>query len=279
MLLFLQFGIFDSIIISVNVFYNIKTGISKFELSLFKLGHSFFSTSMSYEECVFCGHRTFSMPLCGECSQKLFLNFALPDERRCAKCGKLLLSEETLCSSCRGKSVLSYADSVFPLWSYRLWMKSLLFEWKINGCRSLSPLFALALEKALVNIYGKQRLVPLVPVPPRPGKIKKTGWDQIDELCNILHSCYGRSVVHLIKRVSDVQQKKLNRENRLSTSFSSYRPIFKEAFRLKNKGLLPEEVVLIDDVMTTGATIETCSAILKRLGVRKVQVITLLIVD
>jgi predicted amidophosphoribosyltransferase len=42
---------------------------------------------------------------------------------------------------------------------------------------------------------------------------------------------------------------------------------------------LPEAVVLADDVLTTGSTIEACARELKRLGIKQVFSITLFIVD
>ena len=44
-------------------------------------------------------------------------------------------------------------------------------------------------------------------------------------------------------------------------------------------GKIPEEVWLLDDVSTTGATIESCSYVLKSAGVKKVYAVTLFTVD
>lgn len=121
-------------------------------------------------------------------------------------------------------------------------------------------------------------LLPVVPVPPRPGKIKKKGWDQIDELCFYLKNIYGVKVYKVLERLSKKQQKKLSRDERLQ--------LIKKGYVLKNnkkiKSFLqniPEKIVLIDDVMTTGSTIEACAEALKTAGVKTVVVITLFIVD
>ncbi len=122
----------------------------------------------------------------------------------------------------------------------------------------------------------------IVPVPPRKGKIRKNGWDQINDLCLFLEKLYGYKVLKLLDRHSLKQQKKLNREERLETIKSAYSlvPQKKLSKELKKTGgNLPAEVCLLDDVCTTGATIEACAKILKEVGIEKVNVITLFIVD
>lgn len=132
---------------------------------------------------------------------------------------------------------------------------------------------------ALKNL-GSNRI--LVPVPPRPGKIAEKGWDQIDELCNYLKYFYGYKVLKLLERKSAVQQKKLNREERLNTIGKSYYMVsnrkIKKILKL-NRCDFPEEVCLIDDVSTTGATIESCSFVLKKGGVKKITAMTIYTVD
>ena len=122
----------------------------------------------------------------------------------------------------------------------------------------------------------------IVPVPPRKGKIQKNGWDQIDELCTYLNYRYGYTVLNILERNTVQQQKKLNREKRLETIKSAYSLVQNKEFIKqlnKTEGKLPESVVLIDDVCTTGATVESCAEILKSAGISKVNVVTLFIVD
>ena len=260
-----------------------KTKSAFFNARIFALSflHAAFSASLSRENCVCCGKRTVLMPVCGDCAKKYLLGFLPPGDGRCKLCGKILVVGNDLCSSCREKKLLCHADSVFPLWPYRLWMKGLLFEWKMGENRSISPLFAECVEKAIESLYpGVCRSeVPLVPVPPRPGKLKNKGWDQIEELCSIIHHRYGRPVFRLLRRISSQQQKKLDRKGRILLGSSSYKENAKVLKKLAKSAFLPQEALLLDDVMTTGATVEACSAVLKGMGIRKVQVITLFIVD
>jgi len=258
-----------------------KAALFKTRLFFMTVFHAVFSLALARENCLCCGKKTFRMPVCPECAEKYLYGFASGEIHRCRVCGKILLSEKDICTSCREKGVLNHADSVFPLWSYRLWMKGLLFEWKMNEMRSLSPLLADCVDRAIELLFpGRSRdSLPVVPVTPRPGKIREKGWDQIEELCEILHFCHGRTVCRLIKRVSTLQQKKQDREHRLLLGGTSFKADGKAIKRLLECNSLPREAVLLDDVMTTGATVDSCAAVLKGIGIRKVQVITLLIVD
>ena len=116
----------------------------------------------------------------------------------------------------------------------------------------------------------------VVPVPPRPGKIREKGWDQIDEICSYLGKGWKIEILRILKRNSRMQQKKLDRVQRIEGIGTAY-SLVSESKLLKTK--IPPAVILIDDVLTTGSTIENCAALLKRAGVEKVFVITLFIVD
>lgn len=238
---------------------------------------AFFSLLNGGEKCVICNSSTHILPICKQCRSKYFDVNAAFGIKRCSKCGRPNTSVEDLCLQCRESIVLQHTDRVMPLFDYLLWNKELMFLWKINGIRSLSGFFA---EKVFVALRMMQIQV-IVPVPPRPGKIQKKGWDQIDELCNFLEFRYGFKVLKLLERTTTVQQKKLNRENRLEKISSAY-VLKNEKEQLKAlkpfRGVLPEHVCIIDDVSTTGATLERCAELLKLRGVKIVDAITLFVV-
>ena len=236
------------------------------------------------ERCLRCGKPSGSLPLCSSCRPLLedYLPLFAPD-LRCRVCGKPLLSEIGLCMQCRSRPVLTCTDGVYPLHVYRLWTKSLLHAWKAEGRRTLSPLFAGLLARSLHELsehFAAGSPLPLVPVPPRPGKIRRSGWDQISELCALLKKDHGQTVLPLLRRLSSGEQKKRGRRERLAAAKSAYvyAPSRSALRRIKKEGL-PAAVVLLDDVLTTGATLEACAQALKAAGVRTVYAVTLFIVD
>lgn len=232
--------------------------------------------SFSNEECSCCGKKILIHGLCKDCRNEL-MNFIPNGQGRCSCCGKELLSEEGKCSSCRVNPIIVSGDSVFPLYSYRGWNKKLVFDWKMTEKRNLSCDFAKALDKVLCRICVKDDFL-IVPVPPRKGKIWNKGWDQVEELCLFLKKRYGYNILNCLERVSSVQQKKLDREGRFSSKGKNY-ILGKGFYRYTKKYGIPNEVVLLDDVITTGITVESCAFLLKQAGIRKVHIVSLFIVD
>lgn len=180
---------------------------------------------------------------------------------------------------CRENQALQSIDCAFTLHSYQLWKKSLLFAWKMEGKRNLSAYFAALFFRKLKSLEEEiGRSLCVVPVPPRAGKIREKGWDQIEELCFYLEKGWNVKILRLLERLSRVQQKKLDRVQRIEGISSSYR--LKSGRKLRRLiRFVPETLVLADDVMTTGSTLEACARELKKIGVKRVFSITLFSVD
>lgn len=227
--------------------------------------------------CICCGQPSPFRPVCRNCTEERLFAFPGPALGRCGRCGKVLLGEHTVCMTCRSDAMFSDLDGVFPLYPYRLWYKNLLFAWKTEGERNLSPIFAAAVHRALGLLYGNAPLPCLVPVPPRPGKIRRKGWDQVDELCRLLAVRYGYRIERLLVRLSGLQQKKKDFGERRDMR-GIYGPS-RRFTQLKRRDIIPHEVVLIDDLITSGATVAACTAVLKAGYIEKVKVLSLFIVD
>ena len=232
-----------------------RTRISFFFLFLMNFFRHVEVFFLCVEECLCCGKNIGIIPVCKLCLRKLFV---ADGDRRCSVCGKTLVSEIELCSSCRSQKILFSVDSSFSLFSYRLWKKNLLFAWKTEEKRVLSPVFASFAFKKIAEI--------------------SQSWNQIDELCFYLRKLYGIEILPFLRRLTRFQQKKLNRLHRLEQIKNAFvlRPQ-KEIQKLLKS--LPETVILLDDVMTTGSTLEACAFELKKAGIKNVIALTLFIVD
>lgn len=249
--------------------------VEQFVVSAFRLLYVFISGG---EKCAVCGRSVFLHPVCRTCLKAHFSVKKIMEKDRCVCCGKELVSMKEKCMKCRENPVLQSTDCIIPLFSYRLWNRELMFRWKMQGERIFSPLFA----KLLCEVLRKKGHSVLVPVPPRKGKIRKNGWDQIEELCVFLQKRYGFGVLRILERNSTGQQKKLSRTQRLESIKTAYSmcsaSVIQKALR-PFSGKMPECVCLIDDVCTTGSTIESCARLLKEAGIKKVDAVTLFTVD
>lgn len=230
--------------------------------------------AFSSSRCIVCSKRSIWGRLCTECLRKLTRSAFDHTGHRCRVCGKRLHegSEGSTCENCQKERILTYADKVFHTLEYQTPLKTLLLDWKERDERSLSlPLAEVAAVSLEEHFDGKYCLVP---VPPRPGKLFTRGWDQVEELAYILKRKYGFAVQHLLCRTSETEQKSLGKEGRLETIGKGYVPSMLLK-RLEKQGKVPHHVVLMDDIYTTGATAQSCAAVLKDAGVDVVDVFTL----
>lgn len=236
-----------------------------------RFGRSVFLFFAGGSECIVCGNDSGLLPVCADCRNKFFAVKPV-GVGVCKFCGKELISENDVCMECRKNVLMKHLDGAFPLFSYRLWNTSLLCRWKLEDERIFSDFLAELVNERLSQIWKKLGEFVVVPVPPRPGKIKSKGWDQVDEISQILEFRYNWNVRRILCRHTNVEQKTLERSQRME--------MIGKAYSLNaDVKIVPEVVCLVDDVLTTGSTIESCAEKLKEAGCKKVFAVALFSVD
>ena len=245
-----------------------------------RLLRKLYSGFLCPQTCLLCGNVSEAgLPLCNRCIQTEYEPYissvdsegSRAAEARCIHCGKILISEHEYCTHCRpadGEQVdkpKSACDRIFTLFPYIGLGQKLLPVWKNNNIRTFSTIFAPLIHSFFTQHPGLMN-IPLVPVPPRPKKLREKGWDQIEDLVRDLSAYPQIKICRCLKRDDGTPQKKLSKTDR--------------ALNLKNKihvsvKNIPEKLILLDDVMTTGATIETCARILRKSGCKEVYDICL----
>jgi len=219
------------------------------------------------ENCALCesaliGTDEVQVGLCKDC--RASINPVLSDAQ-CTICGKPLISEVETCLHCRD-SQHSF-DRLWSLFPYTGKYRDLLSAYKFGKKLPLADFFAGQIAQIVKNEPLLQNAV-IVPVPPRPGKIKEAGWDQVDYLVKRLTKYLPQVPVNkILKRGKSKVQKQLNRADRLKN--------LKGRISINGSGNAPDIALLIDDVITTGATLEVCAAVLKEKGAKKVYGICL----
>jgi len=229
--------------------------------------------------CVLCNKSLISIDeikynLCDDCKPSL----NVIQGQKCRYCGKPLISEEEICVPCRkisdindekiddrnscGTSELErrFFDRLWVLFPYIGRFKKILTFYKFKKVLSLAEFFC---DKIIDCIKENPVLhnAVIVPVPPRKGKIKHSGWDQVDYLVKRLKkNSSGIKIIKCLKRKKSKIQKHLNRKDRIE-NLKDRIYIYKDA---------PETVLIIDDVITTGSTLEVCAKTLKEAGSKTV---------
>jgi ComF family protein len=160
-------------------------------------------------------------------------------------------------------------DAAFPLYAYNGIARRLLIAYKSKKRRSLAAFLARRLANEILARFPGYTIVP---VPPRPGKIRAEGWDQVELLAGILEYRYELPVARILVRMKGGnEQKSLDKEGRRMNMVGRYALVPRSA----EPSLLPAKVLLLDDIMTTGATLSECASVLKTHGSSRVCAIVL----
>lgn len=200
--------------------------------------------------------------ICPEC-ENIFIR---ADKDYCLKCGKPVKEEEEYCDECRaGKRIFDRNISVFV---YNERMRQSLVRYKYYGYREYGDYFSACICRyAAQNICNWKPDV-IVPVPLTARKQRQRGFNQAGYLADRVGQYFGIPVSHsLLKKIHKTKsQKKL--------SASQRRQNLKDAYRT-GEDLHGITVLVIDDVYTTGSTMEAAASCLKEAGAEKVYGITL----
>jgi len=142
-------------------------------------------------------------------------------------------------------------------------MKDIIHALKYERRRTISPRLGALMRERGADLLRDASVV--VPVPLHPRREYQRGFNQAEDLAREL----GVPVAPLLKRVvftqSQIELPKDQRQENVKDAF---------VFRPAADGSIPSIVVVIDDVSTTGATLEACARVLKSAGVNQVRALT-----
>lgn len=209
--------------------------------------------------------------VCTACEKKL----QVITEPRCMKCSKPIDRDQAeYCSDCERKEF--HFDYGYSLWIYDSIMKKSISDFKYRYKKE----YAIYYIETLINNYGDKikQIDPdvIVPIPIHKSKYLDRGYNQAEILARGLGKELNIPVLPhlLIRNKKTLPQKQLDDKERLRN--------LKEAFVYndncaKDYGGKIEKILLVDDIYTTGSTIEACTNILLKNQTKHVYFITLCI--
>ena len=120
---------------------------------------------------------------------------------------------------------------------------------------------------------------PLVPVPLHWGRQRDRQFNQAEEIARVVGKESGLPMVRSLKRVRrTLTQTRLSRKQRMENlkgAFAIRKPPFRAKATVDHLTDTPG-VILVDDVFTTGSTVDECAKILRKAGARRVAVLTVM---
>jgi ComF family protein len=209
--------------------------------------------------CVLCGDPgSEDRDLCSPCSA------ALPVRRRgCSRCGaNLSVERDVVCGRCQQHP--PFFDATFALFDYEEPVRHLIRGLKFHRRYAYGRLLGGLLAEHMAS-HPEHRPELIIPVPLHPVRYRERGFNQTAEIARELWRQLGIPVdAETVSRVrSTTAQAGLSADER--------RTNIRHAFRLV-RPCPQRHVALLDDVVTTGATVNELAKLLKNSGVERVDV-------
>jgi ComF family protein len=208
--------------------------------------------------------------LCDQCEAELT---KLQQAPACEPCGMPLAYPEAPCPFCQGKGIPHY-DRILRLATFEEPLKGLIHQFKYRGQWTVGTTLAdRLLDWPPITAMLCQTDV-LVPVPLHWRRRFHRGFNQAEVIAAPLAGKLGLRIAHPLRRIRNTETQTLLHAR--SKRFKN----LKDAFRLIDpRSIRDQRVLLIDDVMTTGATLQAVARALRPARPRSLSALVLAVAD
>ena len=183
----------------------------------------------------------------------------------CFCCGKAVKEEEEYCYDCRRRK--HDFDQGRALFTYEF-IRPSLYRFKYAGRKEYARFYAKNIAKEFHSQTQIWQPQALLPVPIHPKRRKKRGYNQAEEIARELGQLWNLPVVtNLVYRTKNTRPMKeivgTDRQNNL-----------KKAFKLGTNDVKLNTIIIIDDIYTTGSTIDAVARECRKAGIENIYFIT-----
>ncbi len=227
------------------------------------------------DRCLLCGRvLRDGQAICPACQIEMAHSAGL----RCERCGRPLAGADLNrppsagCALCAGKPwVFTAARSLGPYeGTLRLAVHRLKFRGQQQCGRALGELLYRAIGRDWWSACDA-----LVPVPLHPDRLLQRGFNQAEVIADQLSLLIGRPVHRVLQRtVATNPQVGLSQRQRQRNVLNAFALVPGQQRRVRGRRLL-----LVDDVLTTGSTVDACARVLYQFGAAEVRVATLAVTN
>ncbi len=199
--------------------------------------------------------------ICPDCADA----FKRVEPPYCFQCGKHLADPtQEYCYDCRRK--IHFYDRGAALYDYRS-VAETMYRFKYGRRSEYADYFGSRIATCLGDTIRSWHADAIIPVPVHRERFRKRGYNQAESLARAIGErlqipVYGDI---LVRTRSTVPMKLLDRRERIKN--------LKSAFIAKEYSVKLRSTIVVDDIYTTGSTIDACAAVLKEAGVEKVYYI------
>lgn len=187
--------------------------------------------------------------------------------RVCLKCGKGLFDDyiDSLCPDCKKDN--KHFDMAFSCFQYKNMGKTIIHKLKYEGFKDISYVLARLMQQKLIDEDISYKAV--VPVPIHKKKLEARGFNQSKLIAERIAKLSGTALWDCLERSEETtEQFKLDRLNRKLNVLNAF------CINMLYNKIKYDDILLVDDIYTTGSTVDECSRVLKQYGVKNIYVIT-----
>ncbi len=196
-------------------------------------------------------------------------------EPRCKRCSKPIEEEEQeYCSDCNRKHF--HYNRGFAVWVYNEAMKNSIAAFKYHSKKEYSSFYIHEMLRHYRKVLQGLSVDAILPVPIHRSKYIERGYNQAELLAKGIGRELKLPVYSklLIRNKRTLPQKNLSDRERLENLSHAFE-MRVEDLKIDMKSI--KKVLLVDDIYTTGSTVEACSILLKSQGIEEVYFIVLCI--